>query len=114
MGQGGERLPAKQWGFFSRVIQSGSSSEIKAMSTGDIHAKASSFANRVSGGLVEVKRDAVSTPNSTMGSAKMCSAFMNSSPQVRARMMAPTMVGTTAAGAALQGVSWQQLLAKRG
>ena len=79
MGQGIKRLPAKWQGFFSRVILSGSSLEIMAMPLGESHAKASNFTSKVSGALAEVKRDAVSIPNSTTGSAKMCVAFMNNS-----------------------------------
>ena len=100
MGQGIERLPEKRWGFFNRVIWSGSSSEIKARTTDESHAKASNFASKASGASVEVKRDAVSTPNSTTGSVKRCAAFMNNSLQVGALVMMPIIVGTTAAGVA--------------
>ena len=99
MGQGIERLPAKWQGFFSRAIQSGSLSEIMARTTGESHTKASNFVSKVSGVSAEVRRDAVSTPNSTMGSAKMCAVFMNNSLQDGAPVKMPIVAGTTAAGA---------------
>ena len=69
------------------------------MMAGESCAKASNFASKVLGASVEVKRDAMSMPNSTMGLAKMCLVFMNNSLQVGAPVVMPIVAGTTVAGA---------------
>ena len=98
MGLGVSRLLVKCLGFLRRVVWSGSSSDTIAIMMGDSYASASSLANKVSGGLVDVKMKATSALNSTIHSAKIYLEFANNWLQVRALTAMAAAAGAAPAG----------------